>query len=111
MKPRSKSVWMVPAAWGAVSPMWIVQARDSFSPAVRKVCRPRVRKPTWTSWTSPDSSCPYPASSSAASSGSRAATSASIWAQTTTASAGATSAASPSRTAWSPRAPSSTLKT
>src|ERR1035437_9671136 len=41
MKPRSKSVWMVPAAWGAVSPMWMVQARDSLGPAVRKVWRPR----------------------------------------------------------------------
>jgi hypothetical protein len=45
---------------GAVSPMWMVQARASLGPAVRKVCRPRVRKPTWTSWASPDSSCPYP---------------------------------------------------
>ena len=26
MKPRSKSVWMTPAALGAVSPMWMVQA-------------------------------------------------------------------------------------
>jgi hypothetical protein len=24
MKPFSKSVWMTPAAWGAVSPTWMV---------------------------------------------------------------------------------------
>jgi hypothetical protein len=35
MKPRSKSVWMTPAACGAVSPTWIVQARTSFGPAVK----------------------------------------------------------------------------
>ena len=35
MKPRSKSVWITPAAWGAVAPFRIVQARDSFGPAVR----------------------------------------------------------------------------
>jgi hypothetical protein len=34
MKPRWKSVWMTPAASGAVSPLRIVQARDSFGPAV-----------------------------------------------------------------------------
>ena len=28
MKPRSKSEWMTPAACGAVSPAWIVHARD-----------------------------------------------------------------------------------
>ena len=35
MKPRWKSVWMTPAACGAVQPWWIVQARDSLGPAVR----------------------------------------------------------------------------
>ena len=35
MKPRSKSVWMTPAACGAVKPLWIVHARISFSPAVK----------------------------------------------------------------------------
>ncbi len=35
MKPRSKSVWMTPAACGAVAPFRIVQARDSLGPAVR----------------------------------------------------------------------------
>ena len=35
MKPRSKSVWMVPAASGAVEPFLMVQARHSFLPAVR----------------------------------------------------------------------------
>jgi hypothetical protein len=35
MKPRSKSVWITPAACGAVSPTWIVQARTSFTPAVK----------------------------------------------------------------------------
>ena len=35
MKPFSKSVWMTPAACGAVQPWRIVQARDSLGPAVR----------------------------------------------------------------------------
>jgi len=35
MKPRSKSVWMTPAAWGAVSPWWMVHARAYLGPAVR----------------------------------------------------------------------------
>ena len=35
MKPRWKSVWMTPAAIGAVQPLPIVQARDSLGPAVR----------------------------------------------------------------------------
>ena len=35
MKPRWKSVWMTPAASGAVAPTGIVQARDSCGPAVR----------------------------------------------------------------------------
>ena len=35
MKPRWKSVWMTPAACGAVQPRWMVQARDSLGPAVR----------------------------------------------------------------------------
>ena len=35
MKPRWKSVWMTPAASGAVAPLRIVQARDSLGPAVR----------------------------------------------------------------------------
>ena len=35
MKPRWKSVWMTPAASGAVAPLRIVQARVSFGPAVR----------------------------------------------------------------------------
>ena len=37
MNPRWKSVWMTPAAWGAVQPWRMVQARDSFGPAVRKL--------------------------------------------------------------------------
>src|SRR6202000_2425479 len=45
MKPFWKSVWITPAASGAVAPIGISQARDSFGPAVRKVCRPRARKP------------------------------------------------------------------
>src|SRR5699024_3731483 len=35
MKPRSKSVWMTPAACGAVAPLGTVHARDAFGPAVR----------------------------------------------------------------------------
>src|SRR5947208_194554 len=42
MKPRSKSVWMTPAAWGALAPRFTVQARHSSSPAVRKVMRSRI---------------------------------------------------------------------
>ena len=32
MKPFSKSVWITAAAWGAVSPFAMVQARTSFTP-------------------------------------------------------------------------------
>jgi hypothetical protein len=32
---RSKSVWITPAACGAVSPLWMVQARTSLTPAVK----------------------------------------------------------------------------
>ena len=35
MKPRWKSLWITPAACGAVQPCRIVQARDSLGPAVR----------------------------------------------------------------------------
>ena len=35
MKPRSKSEWILPAAWGAVMPLVMVQARTSLGPAVR----------------------------------------------------------------------------
>jgi hypothetical protein len=35
MNPRSKSVWITPAACGAFVPTGIVQARISFSPAVK----------------------------------------------------------------------------
>src|ERR1022692_3177170 len=45
MKPRWKSVWITPAASGAVAPTGIVQARVSFGPAVRKVVSPRARNP------------------------------------------------------------------
>jgi hypothetical protein len=37
MKPRWKSVWITPAASGAVAPSGIVEARASFGPTVRKV--------------------------------------------------------------------------
>ena len=40
MKPRSKSVWISPAASGAFAPLCTVQARASFGPAVKKVMRP-----------------------------------------------------------------------
>ncbi len=39
MKPFSKSVWITPAACGALSPLRMVQARHSSAPAVKKVCR------------------------------------------------------------------------
>jgi hypothetical protein len=35
MKPFSKSVWITPAACGAVAPLRTVHARTSFSPAVK----------------------------------------------------------------------------
>ncbi|CAM5389521.1 hypothetical protein SCALM49S_03787 [Streptomyces californicus] len=35
MKPFWKSVWITPAASGAVAPFLMVQARASFGPAVR----------------------------------------------------------------------------
>ena len=53
MKPRWKSEWMTPAASGAVAPALISQARVSFGPAVRKVCRPSARNPARASWASP----------------------------------------------------------
>src|SRR5262249_50680485 len=40
MNPFSKSEWMTPAAVDAVSPAWIVQARTSFSLAVKNVRNP-----------------------------------------------------------------------
>ena len=41
MKPRSKSEWILPAAWGARVPFLMVQARHSSGPQVRKLMRPR----------------------------------------------------------------------
>src|SRR5690606_4216205 len=43
MKPRSKSEWISPAASGARVPSRMVQARTSFSPAVKKLMRPSRR--------------------------------------------------------------------
>ena len=96
MKPRSKSVWITPAACGAVAPRLIVQARASFGPAVRNVCRPSVAKPTRASWSSPDSSWPIDCSSSSASSSGSSISSDSVLASRKIASAGATSARSSS---------------
>ena len=39
INPFSKSVWITPAAWGAFQPFFIVQARTSFSPAVKYVIK------------------------------------------------------------------------
>ena len=39
-EPRSKSVWMRPAACGAFDPARNVQARDSLSPVVKNVRSP-----------------------------------------------------------------------
>ena len=88
MKPRSKSEWITPAAAGALSPAWIVQARVSFSPVVRYVRRPRrpytarIRAAT----PLPSLLTPSPARYSAASSSERSTSSLSIWALMTTAS-------------------------
>ena len=38
----SKSVWIIPAQRGALSPSWKVQALSSSLPAVKKVLRPSV---------------------------------------------------------------------
>ena len=35
IKPFSKSEWIIPAVWGALMPRLKVQARTSFSPAVK----------------------------------------------------------------------------
>ena len=99
MKPRWKSEWITPAASGAVAPTGIVQARASFGPAVRYVCRPSVRKPTRISWCRPGSGWPIDSSSSRASSSGRSISSDSTFASRKTASAGATSARSSSRNA------------
>jgi len=39
MKPRSKSLWIAPAACGAFELRSTVQARASYWPAVKKVIR------------------------------------------------------------------------
>ena len=45
MKPRWKSLWITPAASGAVAPMGISHARVSFGPAVRRApLRPRAAR-------------------------------------------------------------------
>ncbi len=43
MKPFSKSVWMAPAARGALVPAGTVQARAYLGPTVKKVMRSRIR--------------------------------------------------------------------
>jgi hypothetical protein len=48
IKPLSKSVWMAPAASGAVAPAGIVQHLTSVSPAVKKYCRLSALYPTFT---------------------------------------------------------------
>jgi hypothetical protein len=45
MKPFSKSEWILPAACGALVPRWIVHARTSSSPDVKKYCNCSVLKP------------------------------------------------------------------
>ena len=111
MKPRWKSVWMTPAASGAVAPAGIVHARVSLGPAVRKVCRPSVRKPARASWARPGSPRPASASSSAASSSGSSARSASVLASRKIPSAGATRADSRSRRPGSASSSVSALKT
>src|SRR5262249_22430075 len=46
---------MTPAPTGAVSPLWITQARVSFSPAVKNVRRPSRSNARWIRRDSPDS--------------------------------------------------------
>ncbi len=86
MKPRSKSEWMTPAATGAVSPAWIVQARTSFSPAVKYVRSPSSRYVARMSAPMPLSATPMWSRNSFASSGERSTRSLSSCALTTTAS-------------------------
>ena len=94
MNPRWKSVWITPAASGAVAPAGISQARVSFGPAVRNVLSPRAWNPARASRASPGSPRPSPAAISAASSSGSSASSASVFTSRKIASAGATSAAS-----------------
>ena len=81
MKPFSKSEWMTPAASGAFAPMRTVQARTSFGPAVKKLCRPSRWYAAWARVSRPECSSPMDSRYSAASSASRSASSASTSAQ------------------------------
>ncbi len=49
MNPFSKSVWILPAAWGAFVPLSMVQAFTSSGPAVKKYCSCSVLYPC-TEW-------------------------------------------------------------
>ena len=73
MKPRAMSVWIVAAASSAVCPPRSVQARVSFSPAVKNVIRPSASLRRRTTSSSADG----PSRNSAASSSESSASSAS----------------------------------
>ena len=51
-------MWISPAALGAVSPILIVQALTSFTPAVKYVCSPKSLNPALISLLSPGSLTP-----------------------------------------------------
>ena len=84
MKPRSKSVWMVPAALTAVAPAGMVQARTSLSLKVKKVRNAEHLVGAADQHDTPDSVTPSSFRYSRASSGERSATSLSSWAQIAT---------------------------
>ena len=102
MKPFSKSVWMTPAACGAVMPSLMVHALVSFSPDVKYVLRPRFLYVAPISRGRPPSVHPRSARNSSFSSGSSCCSSASTLADTTTTSA-------PSCSAYSRSVPTSAL--
>src|SRR6218665_641540 len=89
MKPRSKSPWVTPAAWGAGVGgggvvRWRVQARTSFTPGLKKVGKPSSLKAPRISRARPGSLWPISARNSWRSASLISAISASIFAQMAT---------------------------
>ncbi len=77
INPRSKSLWITPAASGARAPRRAVQARTSFSLKVKKVMSPKSAYPSRMSRGSPGSVRPASSRYSGRSPGSSSASSAS----------------------------------
>ena len=83
MNPRSRSLWIFPAASGAAAPTRTVQARDSFGPIVKNDNTPSAEYVACTIVVSAPSPKPRPSRNSALSPGSNCAASASILAEST----------------------------